>query len=83
MYDVIVSNVAKKQLDKIEFIAVKRITSKLLQLENNPRPSGYIKLKGKDGYRIRIGDYRVLYEINDKSKEVIIYKIAHRKESYI
>jgi len=82
MYDVIVSNVAKKQLDKMDFIAVKRITSKLLQLENNPRPSGYIKLKGKNGYRIRIGDYRVLYEINDKSKEVIIYKIAHRKESY-
>ena len=82
MYDVIVSNVAKRQLDKIDFTAVKRITSKLLDLEQNPRPASCIKLRGKDGYRIRIGDYRILFEINDKSKEVIIYKIAHRKEAY-
>jgi mRNA interferase RelE/StbE len=82
MYDVIISNVAKKQLDKIDFNDLKRITSKILNFEYEPRPTGCIKLKDKNGYRIRIGNYRILYEINDSQKVVSIYKIAHRKEAY-
>jgi mRNA interferase RelE/StbE len=54
----------------------------MLQLEREPRPIGCIKLKDKNGYRIRIGDYRILYEIDDAVKEVSVYKIAHRKEAY-
>jgi mRNA interferase RelE/StbE len=82
MYEISISNVVKKQLDKIDFTSAKRITTKLLELEKTPRPTGCIKLKGENGYRMRIGNYRVLYEINDKSKEIIIYKVAHRKEAY-
>jgi mRNA interferase RelE/StbE len=82
MYEVIISNIAKRQLDKIDPNIVRKITSKMLQLENEPRPTGCIKLKDKNGYRIRIGDYRILYEIDDSGKVVSVYKIAHRKEAY-
>ena len=82
MYEVIISNIAKRQLDKIDSNIVKRITSKMLEFENEPRPIGCIKLKDKNGYRIRIGNYRILYEIDDAGKVVSVYKIAHRKEAY-
>jgi len=52
-------------------------------LEENPRPHGVIKLKGaKNRYRIRVGDYRIVYEIDDEASEVIILRIRHRRESY-
>jgi mRNA interferase RelE/StbE len=54
----------------------------MLQLENEPRPTGCINLKDKNGYRIRIGNYRILYEIDDLGKVVSVFKIAHRKEAY-
>lgn len=51
-------------------------------LSANPRPFGCKKLKGRPGYRIRIGDYRVLYMINDKEITVLIIDIGNRKEIY-
>jgi mRNA interferase RelE/StbE len=81
MYEVIISNVAKKQLDKIDFNVVKRITSKMINLENEPRPIGSVKLKDKNGFRIRIGDYRVLYEIDDLKKEIINIQNSASKRS--
>jgi mRNA interferase RelE/StbE len=51
-------------------------------LATNPRPPGAKKLSGIDGYRLRKGDYRILFTINDRSKEVRIYRIGHRREIY-
>ena len=82
MYDVVLSNNAKKQLDKIDFLITKRIIQKLYELKSNPRPPGNKKLNNLLGYRIRIGDYRILYEIDDSDKIVTVYKISHRKEAY-
>lgn len=82
MYDVVLSNNAKKQLDKIDFLVSKRIIQKLLELKPNPRPPGNKKLNNLLGYRIRIGDYRILYEIDDSNKIVTVYKISHMKEAY-
>ena len=82
MYDVVLSNNARKQLDKIDFLVSKRIIQKLFELKSNPRPPGNKKLNNLLGYRIRIGDYRILYEINDSDKVVSVYKISHRKEAY-
>ena len=82
MYQLSINNSAQKQLDKISYNEVKRISTKLILLKNNPRPAGCKKLHNEKGYRIRIGDYRVLYEVDDNKKTVIIYKIAHRKEVY-
>ncbi len=59
-----------------------RIESALLDLQKNPRPAGAKKLKGRDGWRIRIGDYRVIYEIHDRILQIIVIQIGHRREVY-
>jgi mRNA interferase RelE/StbE len=73
---------AEAELDKLPLATVRRITAKLLALEEEPRPQGSIKLEGTDGYRIRIGDYRVVYLVNDRERLVEIVRIAHRREVY-
>jgi mRNA interferase RelE/StbE len=55
---------------------------KLLELEGDPRPPGCKKLKGRDAWRIRIGDYRAIYEINDGRLVVTVITIGHRREVY-
>jgi mRNA interferase RelE/StbE len=52
------------------------------KLPDNPRPSGCRKLKGADVYRIRVGDYRVVYEIHDDVLIVLVVRVAHRSEVY-
>jgi mRNA interferase RelE/StbE len=60
-----------------------RIVAKIAALASNPRPHGSEKLAGYDDrYRIRQGNYRVVYEIDDDANEVTIYKIGHRREVY-
>ena len=59
-----------------------RIIDALERLKNNPRPSGCKKLKSRDAYRIRVGDYRVVYEIHDDVLIVLIVRVAHRREAY-
>jgi mRNA interferase RelE/StbE len=59
-----------------------RVSKAILALEKNPFPSGCKKLKSRDGFRIRIGDYRVLYLADTKLKRIIIGSIAHRREVY-
>ena len=59
-----------------------RIRLKLLALEDNPRPFGSQKLRGSDYYRIRIGNYRIIYAIDDAPREVRILDIGHRKDVY-
>lgn len=54
----------------------------MLSLENNPRPSGYKKLKGRPAYRIRHGNYRIIYEINDNIITVTVTNVGHRKDVY-
>ena len=60
-----------------------RINRALLALENDPRPHGVAKLRGHaNRWRVRIGDYRVIYQINDATNTVEILHIAHRREVY-
>ncbi len=74
---------AEKQLAKIAEPHQSRIIAKIRLLAGNPRPFGHLKLEGEEGlYRIRIGDYRVIYAIDDHSPAVIITKVAVRDKSY-
>ena len=82
IYKVKLSNRILKQLDSIEKIHYDRIYQKLKDLETNPRPSGCIKLSASEEYRIRIGDYRVIYEINDTEVVVDVFDVLHRKDAY-
>lgn len=73
----------KRDLKAIPLQQVERIVSAVTALANNPRPSGCTKLSGSDcAYRIRIGDYRVIYEIFDNKLLIEIVKAAHRKNVY-
>jgi mRNA interferase RelE/StbE len=54
----------------------------LAGLEANPRPADVKKLKGRDAWRIRVGDYRVIYEIQDRILKIIVIHAGHRREIY-
>lgn len=82
MYEVLIDRSAQKQLQKIAAPNFNRIVKAIYALGNNPRPQGYKKLTGRDGYRIRIGDYRVIYQIEDNVLKVFVIEIGHRREIY-
>lgn len=73
---------ARKELAGLHPQMQVRISKAILALENNPFPSGCKKLKNRDGFRIRVGDYRVLYFADTKLKQIVIGSIGHRREIY-
>ncbi len=82
-YQVVLPRVVQKQLGSLPPATRIRITSHIIMLKENPRPSGCVKLKSYENeYRIRIGDYRVRYEIRDEASPVIVLQCKHRKEIY-
>jgi len=81
-YTVVVTDKVRKIILKLPSSTASRIENSLLALEEDPRPSGCKKLKGRSGYRIRIGDYRIIYEIEDNILRVIVIDLGHRKDIY-
>jgi mRNA interferase RelE/StbE len=82
-YTVSIRHQAQKELADVSPPFRTQILRKLSALADDPRPPTCTMLRGAEGiWRIRIGDYRVLYEIDDSAKTVIILKIAHRREAY-
>ncbi|MBI3610923.1 MAG: type II toxin-antitoxin system RelE/ParE family toxin [Nitrospirae bacterium] len=81
-YAVLLKRPAEKELERFPAKTHNAILERLLSLKDNPRPTDAKKLHGREGYRIRIGDYRVLYVIDDARKTVEVASIAHRKEVY-
>jgi mRNA interferase RelE/StbE len=81
-YQISISKTAQKQLDKLSDTIADPILDAIATLAANPRPSGVKKLKGRDGYRIRKGDYRIIYDIHDYVLIVDVIAIGHRKDIY-
>lgn len=82
-YEVIVSKSAQKELSKLPQQANDRIIPAILKLSEEPRPPGSKKLKGSaDSWRIRVGDYRVVYSVNDEILIVDVRRVGHRKDIY-
>ena len=79
-YRVLLKRSAVKELEVLPLTDRRRIAGKIQRLERDPRPPGVEKLSGQDRYRLRQGDYRVLYSIQDASTTVTIVKIGHRRE---
>ena len=74
---------AKRQLESLPEQTRNRIDKRILSLGENPRPQGSVALKGVTGLcRIRVGDYRVIYKIQDKDMVVLVVRIGHRSEVY-
>ena len=82
-YTVVITRSPQKALDRLEGDIYARITRKLEELEDNPRPMGVEKLSGReDLYRVRVGDWRIVYAIQDQELIVLVVKVAHRREVY-
>jgi len=77
-----ISRAARKELAGLHSQMQVRISKAVLALENNPFPAGCKKLKNRDGFRIRVGDYRVLFFADTKAKQIVISAIGHRREVY-
>jgi mRNA interferase RelE/StbE len=82
-YTVEVKPPARKELEVLPDNVLARVVRKLEALGDTPRPAGCKKLKGyKDQWRVRVGDWRVVYIIDDAAKLVSVTRIAHRREVY-
>jgi mRNA interferase RelE/StbE len=82
-YDVQIMPQAQQDLKALSGKLLSRLEHAILSLYNEPRPHKTKKLSGTESkWRIRIGDYRILYEIDDSRKLIRIYRIAHRREAY-
>ncbi|MDA3861564.1 MAG: type II toxin-antitoxin system RelE/ParE family toxin [Melioribacteraceae bacterium] len=81
-YKIEIKKSAVKEISKLPQKELIKILSEIKLLANNPRPFGAIKLSGDDKFRLRVGNYRILYQIFDEKLIVIIVKVGHRKDVY-
>jgi mRNA interferase RelE/StbE len=81
-YQIVLVRSAEKELNKLPTSIRDRITDRLLTLEENPRPFGVKKLHGQESYRLRVGDYRVLFTIDDATRTITVFGVGHRREVY-
>lgn len=82
IYKIVLTATASKQIKRLPVQFFRVIGQHIDQLADNPRPVGSIKLANDIGYRIRIGIYRVLYDIDDTNQTVIVYRVGHRRDIY-
>ncbi len=73
---------AEKELLKMDPEISRRVEEKIDLLENNPYLSGFTRLKGEPTFRIRVGDFRIVYAIDESNKTITIFRIRHRSEVY-
>jgi mRNA interferase RelE/StbE len=81
-FQVILPKSVQKELNRLPDDMASRVLARLAGLETNPRPQDVKKLKGRDAWRIRVGDYRVIYEVHDRVLQIIVIRIGHRREIY-
>jgi mRNA interferase RelE/StbE len=81
-YQVLIVRSAQKSLSSLSKPNFERVRDAMLALSQNPRPPGCKKLTDRDSWRIRVGDYRVIYEINDAGRTVTVLEIGHRSDIY-
>jgi len=83
MYTVKILPAAQKDLKKLKKQSCLGSLIKAISvLKAGPRPKGCVKLTAREGYRIRVGDYRILYEVDDPLKTIFIFRVRHRSDVY-
>jgi mRNA interferase RelE/StbE len=82
MYSVVITSRAERELRRLDKAVKIRVVSAILALAENPRPQGCLKVKSEDLWRIRIGDWRVGYGINDQARVVDVIRVDHRSQFY-
>lgn len=73
---------AQKALARLPGGDYEKVRDTIRALAKNPRPSGCLKLSGREGWRIRLGNYRIIYEIDDNQRLITILHIGHRRDVY-
>jgi len=73
---------AQKELAELPLREYERVKEAIYKLGRDPRPRGCRKLSGREGWRIRAGDYRIVYEIDDEQQTVTVLHIGHRRDVY-
>ena len=83
-YQVLIKASAEKDIRRLPRDVRARVAAAILALHEEPRPAGVHKLKGRgeEGWRMRVGDYCVVYRIDDSLRQVTIYGVRHRREVY-
>ena len=82
VYNIFFKESVKKDLESIPRNDLQRIMERIGSLAGNPRPAGCEKLSGQEKYRVRQGDYRIIYSIQDTELTVWVVKVGHRREVY-
>jgi mRNA interferase RelE/StbE len=83
MYNVTITSRAERELRRLDRQVKNRLVKVILDLASNPRPAGCLKVRSEeDVWRVRVGDWRVGYVIDDAASEVVVIRIAHRSEFY-
>jgi len=83
MYRLRLKRTAEADLDRLPGPIFERINERILALREEPRPAGVRKLQGDlEGWRIRVGDYRVVYQIDDSAQTVTVIRVRHRRDVY-
>jgi len=81
-YKLQIKRSAEKELRRLPRADLRRIIQRIERLATDPRPVGCEKLFGDEGYRVRQGDYRILYWVDEERRIVEVFKIGHRREVY-
>lgn len=83
MHRLEITRLARKQLDALPRTVQPRIEAAISSLAGQPHPPGSLKLKDREGtWRIRVGHYRIIYEIHDEALIIIVIRVAHRRDAY-
>ena len=82
IYRILVLRRALKELEQLPLEHYQRVRDAIRQLASNPRPAGCLKLTGRGGRRIRVGVYRVIYDIDDNQQLVTVLNVGHRRDIY-
>ena len=81
-YSVVIKKSAERELRALTKQDLRRVVDRIRALAGDPRPHGNEKITGQERYRIRRGDYRIVYAVDDEGRTVEIVKIGHRREVY-
>ncbi len=81
-YTVRIKRSAEKEMDRLPVKAFDRVSQAILKLEHDPRPPGSKKLRGVQEYRLRVGQYRILYSVDDRERVVVVSAVGHRRDVY-
>ena len=81
-YSVVIKRSAERELRKITAPELRRVATRMRGLAQEPRPPGCEKLSGQEQYRVRQGDYRIVYAVDDQARTVEVVKVGHRREVY-